>query len=100
MSSNNLSIVPASPEGHGSEGRTPSRQSPQRPAAPAPVAEATPPADPGQRLMIEEAEGGELIYTVIDRASGAVVVRASREGVAQMGRKPDYAAGSLIQVKA
>jgi hypothetical protein len=100
MSSNNLSIVPPSPEGHGSEGRSPSQQSPRRQAAPAPEAEAPPPVDPGQRLMIEEAEGGELIYTVIDRASGAVVVRASREGVAQMGRKPDYAAGSLIQVKA
>ena len=58
MSNSNLSIVPTSPEGHGSDGRSPSQQSSRRPAAPAPEAEATPPANPGQRLMIEEAEGG------------------------------------------
>lgn len=98
--SNTLSIVPPSPEGHGSEGRSPSRQPPRRQAAQAPEADAPPPADPGQRLMIEEVDGGQLIYTVIDRASGAVVVRSSREEVAQMVHKPDYAAGTLIRVKA
>ena len=98
--SNNLSIVPPSPEGHGSEGRSPSQQSPRRQAAAAAEAEAPPHPDPGQRLMIEEVDGGELIYTVVDRASGAVVARTSREAVTQMGSKPDYAAGALIQVKA
>ena len=41
-----------------------------------------------------------LVYTVIDRASGAVVARVSREDVTQLGQKPDYAAGALIRVKA
>ena len=63
------------------------------PEAPAPA------ADPGQRLVIEETDDG-LVYTVIDRASGAVVARTSRDDVTQMGQKPGYAAGSLIRAKA
>jgi hypothetical protein len=96
--SSNLSIIPPSSEGPGSEGHSPSGRRPGRQAAPAPEPEA-PPADPGQRLIIEEVEGG-LVYTVIDRASGAVVGRASRDEVAQMGQQPDYAAGTLIRAKA
>ena len=49
--------------------------------------------------MIEEADGG-LVYTVIDRATGAVVARTSREEVAQMGAQADYAAGALIRTTA
>ena len=97
--SSNLSIAPSS-DGHGSDGHTPNPRGPRQRMAEAPEADAPPPADPVQRLIIEEAPGGGLIYTVIDRASGAVVARTSREEVTQMGQKPDYAAGSLIRAKA
>ena len=63
------------------------------PEAPAPA------ADPGQRLVIEETDDG-LVYTVIDRASGAVVARTSREEVTQMGAQAGYAAGALIRTTA
>lgn len=97
--SSNLSIATPS-EGLGSDGgQSPSYPHPRRPAEPAAQPEASPPADPGQRLVIEETDGG-LVYTVIDRASGAVVARTSREDVAQMGAQPDYAAGALIRAKA
>ena len=98
--SNNLSIVPPMAEGPGSEGRSPPHPNPRRQAAADPEPPAPPATDPGQRLIIEETDGGGLVYTVIDRASGAVVVRTSREEVTQMGQKPDYAAGALIRAKA
>jgi hypothetical protein len=98
--SSNLSIAPASPEGPAADGRQAPRQGARRQAAEVSEPEAQPPADPGQRLMIEEISGGGLVYTVIDRASGAVVARTTREEVTQMGQKPDYAAGSLIRARA
>lgn len=97
--SSNLSFNAASPEGLGSDGGS-SFQHPRSKPAPAPEAEAPPTADPGQRLIIEEMAQGGLVYTVIDRASGAVVARASRDDVAQMGSQPDYSAGALIRAKA
>ena len=99
--SNSLSIATAS-EGLGSDSGTSSNPySPNRQKAePAPEPEAPPPAaDPGQRLVIEEADGA-LVYTVIDRATGAVVARTPREEVAQMGAQADYAAGALIRTTA
>jgi hypothetical protein len=100
MSSNSLSMATAS-EGLGSDGGnssnlySPSRQK----AEPAPQPETPPPADPDQRLVIEETDGA-LVYTVIDRATGAVVARTSREDVARMGAQADYAAGALIRTTA
>lgn len=98
--SSNLSIVPPGPEAAGSDGRQAPRQNPRRRPVPAqaPAAEAHPVSDPGQRLIIQEiGDTGEFIYTVIDRASGAVVAKTSREEVAQMSQKPGYAAGTLIR---
>jgi hypothetical protein len=97
--SSNLSIAMAS-EGLGSDGGQ-SSPHPQvrRHAEPAQTEEAPPPADPGQRLVIEETDEG-LVYTVIDRSTGAVVARTSREEVARMGTEPGYAAGALIRAKA
>ena len=97
--SSNLSIAMAT-EGLGADGghSSPHPQA-RRQAEPAPTEEPPPPADPGQRLVIEEADG-ELVYTVIDRASGAVVARTSRADVARMGAQPGYAAGALIRAKA
>ena len=93
--SSSLSIATPS-EGLGSDGgHSPSHQPSRRQAEPAAEPEA-PPADPGRRLVIEETDAG-LVYTVIDRASGAVVARTSREEVVKMGAQPDYAAGALIR---
>jgi hypothetical protein len=98
--SSDLSIVPPRLEGPGPDDGTPNpRQSLRRKRAPEPAPESPPQTDPGQRLVIEETSDG-LVYTVIDRASGAVVATASREEVAQLGQKPDYAAGALIRAKA
>ena len=98
--SSNLSIT-APTDGHGSEGHSPNPRGLLRKAGEAAETELPPPpADPGQRLVIEETADGGLVYTVIDRASGAVVARTSREDVAQMSGKPDYAAGALIRAKA
>jgi hypothetical protein len=99
--SSNLSIATAS-EGVGADGgqSSPNPYVRRQQAEPAKTEEPPPPpADPGQRLVIEETDGG-LVYTVIDRASGAVVARTSREEVARMGAQPGYAAGALIRTKA
>jgi hypothetical protein len=98
--SSSLSIATPS-EGLGPDGggNSPSYPNPRRRGEPAPQPEAPPPADPSQRLVIEETDGG-LVYTVIDRASGAVVARTSREEVARMGAQADYAAGALIRTTA
>lgn len=97
--SSDLSLAPIGPDA-GSDGR-PAFQPPSR-RQPAPAPEPEPAvADPGQRLIIQELETtGEFVYTVIDRASGTVVARASREEVTRMGTRPDYAAGALIKAKA
>ena len=58
-------------------------------------------ADPEQRLVIQEnGETGSFIYTVIDRTSGKVVAETTREEVARMSERADYAAGSLIKTRA
>jgi hypothetical protein len=98
--SSSLSIATPS-EGLGPDGgqQSPSHYVPRRPAEPAAEPEPSPPSDPGQRLVIEETDNG-LVYTVIDRASGAVVARTSREEVARMSAQANYAAGALIRAKA
>lgn len=63
------------------------------------AAEETPTPDAGQRLMIR-AVGDSYVYTVVDRGSGQVVTQVSRDEVAHMGEKADYAAGALIKAKA
>jgi hypothetical protein len=68
-----------------------------RRAAPEPA----PKPNSGHRLVIQQdSETGEWIYTVTDRDSGEIVARISREEVAGLGLKPDYAAGALIKAKA
>ncbi len=98
--SNTLNIVPTGPEAPGPDGRSPNRQTSRQKAAAAVKAQAPAAPDPGQRLMIEEIEAGRFVYTVLDRSSGTVVTQASREEVAEMGQRSDYAAGRLIRAKA
>jgi hypothetical protein len=98
--SSNLSIIPPAPGGPGSDGGSSSHPNPRRPQPAAPEAEPAPVPDVGQRLIIEQDERShELVYTVIDRASGEVVARTPRDEVARMADKPSYAAGALIRAK-
>ena len=100
----NLSMVPPGPEAPGSDGQ-PSPNFYRRPGsrpAPAPQTDfVAPPFNPEQRLVIQEDEDtGSFVYTVIDRITGQVVLQSSREEVALMSQRSDYAAGSLIKAKA
>ena len=53
-----------------------------------------------QRLVIREGvEQGLFIYTVLDRASGRVMVQLPREEVAQLANRPDYTAGQVVDTK-
>ena len=55
----------------------------------------------GHRLVIQQdRETGAWIYIVTDRDTGAIIARCSREEVAQLGLKADYAAGALVKAKA
>jgi hypothetical protein len=97
----NISLVPPGPDAPGSDGNpTPNRYPGRRPAA-AQKPDAAQFYDPEQRLVIQEdGDTGALVYTVIDRASGQVVAKTSREEVARMSERADYSAGSLIKAKA
>ena len=77
------------------------------PAAPtaAPVttsnAQASGAAASNQRLVIKEgAQAGVLIYTVLDRDSGEIVVQIPREMVIKLGHRADYSAGQIISTEA
>ena len=99
--SNSFSIVPAAPEAPSSDGGSSFQQNPRRQQRSAP--ESAPQGAPhsSQRLVIQEdGETGELTYTVIDRTTGEVVAKASRDEVSHMGQKADYAAGALIRAEA
>ena len=94
--------MPSGPEAPYSDGQSSSSRQQRRQSAPAPQPDpAAPPYDPEQRLVIQEiGGGGHFIYTVIDRASGKVVAETTREEVARMSERADYAAGSLIKTRA
>ena len=81
-------------------GLAPRRQ--DRSVTPSQAAEATPPADlPDLRLMIEESEeAGGFVYVIVDRKTGKVVSRLSREEVLRLKEKSNYAAGAVFNGKA
>ena len=99
MSGNtNLSVTGGDPLGqdpsHASP--TPDRKKGRREEASAPAKHSL-----GQRLVIQQDPvTGECTYIVIDRDTGEVVARLSRDDVARLGLKSDYAAGSLVKAKA
>jgi hypothetical protein len=97
------SLIPPGPEAPNSDGQSSSSNPQQRRlSAPAPQPDPAMPAyDPEQRLVIQEVgDTGSFIYTVIDRTSGQVVAETTREEVARMSERADYAAGSLIKTRA
>ncbi len=68
-------------------------------SAAAPAAGSSP--DDTQRLLISEGpEAGVLIYTIVDRVSGRVLVQIPREQVEQIASRSDYTAGTVIDTKA
>ena len=60
-------------------------------------AEATDQSD--LRLIIEE-EGEGVIYTIVDRRTGKVVSRLSREDLLRLRQKSGYAAGAVFDGQA
>jgi hypothetical protein len=95
-------LIPPGPEAPNSDGQSSPNPRQRRQSAPAPQPDlAKPPYDPEQRLVIQEVgETGTFIYTVTDRTSGTVVAETTREDVARMSERADYAAGSLIKTRA
>jgi flagellar protein FlaG len=59
-----------------------------------------PAADADQRLVIREGTAdGLFIYTILDRASGEVMLQIPREDLEQLAARPDYEAGQVIDTK-
>lgn len=64
-------------------------------------ADPAPKPNSGHRLVIQQDPiTGKWIYTVTDRDTGEIIARISREDVAKLGLKADYAAGALVKAKA
>ncbi len=64
------------------------------------VDSAEPTDEPDLRLIIEESEEtGGVIYLVVDRRSGKVVSRLSREEVLKLKEKAGYTAGEVFSSK-
>jgi flagellar protein FlaG len=51
-------------------------------------------------VIKEGAQAGVLIYTILDRATGEVLVQIPREEVVRIAARPDYSAGQVIDTKA
>jgi hypothetical protein len=97
-STGNLSIGGGDAIGSESSHTAPAYE-PKRPKRAAP--DPAPRANSGHRLVIQQdRETGEWIYTVTDRDTGEIIAHASREEVAKLGLKANYAAGALIKAKA
>jgi flagellar protein FlaG len=59
-----------------------------------------PAADADQRLVIREGtEGGLFVYTIVDRASGQVMMQIPREDLDKFAARPDYEAGQVVDTK-
>ena len=83
--------LPHNGQGHAQDRKAARRESPAPEVKPS----------RGHRLVIQQDPvTGEWIYTVTDRDTGEVIARLSREDVARLGLKSDYAAGALVKAKA
>ena len=77
--------------------RPPKRNEPERKPA---KTIGKPAADADQRLVIREGtEDGLFVYTILDRASGQVMMQIPREDLAQFAARPDYEAGQVVDTK-
>jgi len=70
-----------------------------QPVRPVDSSEAT--DQPDLRLIIEESEeAGGVVYTIVDRRTGKIVSRLSREEVLRLREKSNYSAGAVFNGKA
>ena len=70
-----------------------------KPATARAAAAAAPDSD--LRLVIEpDPVGGDYVYRLIDRATGAVVTELPRDQVSELATTPTYAAGDVVSTKA
>jgi hypothetical protein len=81
------------------------RRRPDEPApapAVAPSASGTPPPGPNDLMLVieETGEAGGLIYTTIDRRTGAVVRRLDREALLALRQASSYAVGAVLSTRA
>jgi uncharacterized FlaG/YvyC family protein len=75
------------------------RTSAVRPSKAVDSSDATDEAD--LRLLIEESEeAGGYVYVIVDRKTGKVVSRLTREDVLRLREKSNYAAGAVFDGKA
>ena len=82
-----LGITPSGP---------PTEVKPVRPLGSAEAAD-----QPDLRLIIEESEeAGGFVYTIVDRRTGKIVRRLSREEVLRLREKSNYTAGAVFDGKA
>ena len=59
-----------------------------------------PAADAHQRLVIREGTAdGLFIYTILDPASGEVMMQIPREELEKFGARPDFEAGQVVDTK-
>jgi hypothetical protein len=98
--SSTLSILPTGHDSLGADDHPQHRR--QSGGQSAQTAESPATAAPSEhRLIIQEVgDTGTFVYTVIDRVTGQTVHQTSREDVARMGERTDYAAGALIKTRA
>lgn len=75
------------------------RQQTPKPTTARAAAAAAPDSD--LRLVIEpDPAGGDYVYRLIDRATGAVVTELPRDQVSELATTPTYAAGTVVSTKA
>ena len=59
-----------------------------------------PAADADQRLVIREGTlDGLVVYNILDRATGQVLMQITREELAQLAARPDYEAGQVVDTQ-
>ena len=57
-------------------------------------------ADADQRLVIREGtQDGLFVYTILDRASGQVMMQMTREDLDRFAARPGYEAGQVVDTK-
>ena len=79
-------------------GTTPSNSADVK--SPRPVAQEEAPPETDLRLIIEEGEAGEYVYTIVDRRTGRIISRLSREELLRLREKSNYTAGTVFDGKA
>jgi flagellar protein FlaG len=97
-----LTTVPADLIGATANPSPPAAKTPSKPSSTStsPASSSSDSSADSQRLVIKEgAQAGVLIYTILDRATGEVLVQIPREEVVRIASRPDYSAGQVFDTK-